>query len=58
MTEKELRQAILDEAADGRVACKALLELARRTATTPAKIGKLCDKMNVRIRGCQLGCFK
>jgi hypothetical protein len=35
-----------------------MLALALLTATPPAKIGRLCDKLNIRIRGCQLGCFR
>jgi len=58
MTEKELRQEILRQATEGRVSCRPMLELARRTATPTGKIGRLCDKLNIRIRGCQLGCFR
>ena len=58
MTEPELRQAIQDQAVQGKVSCKAMLGLATRTGTPPGRIGKLCDEMEIRIVGCQLGCFK
>ena len=52
-----LRRAIQEAAKDGKVPCKFLLDLAARTATPPARIGQLCNEMDVRIRSCQLGCF-
>lgn len=57
MTDEELREAIRRAAIDGRAPCKAMLDLAERTGTPPARIGALCDEMNVRISACQLGCF-
>ena len=56
-TERELRQAIRQGAREGKVACRFLLNLAARTKTSPRRIGQLCDKMHLRIRHCQLGCF-
>jgi len=58
MTDEELRRAIRDKAVDGKVACKAMLALAADTDTPPKKIGALCDELKIRIRACQLGCFK
>ena len=55
--EEQLRKAVVEASRDGRAACKALLELARRTGASPARIGELCDEMNIRICACQLGCF-
>ena len=56
-TEQEIREAIGLAAKDGKVACKALLDLAAQTAVPPKEIGRLCDEMGIRIHGCQLGCF-
>ena len=55
--EQEIRDAIRQAAADGKVACKALLDLAAQTGAPPGEIGRLCDEMGLRIRTCQLGCF-
>lgn len=55
--EEQIRQSIERAAANGRVACGLLLELAERTATPPKRIGQLCDEMDIRIANCQLGCF-
>lgn len=56
--DEEIRQSIERAAADGRVACGLLLELAERTSTPPRRIGQLCDEMGIRISNCQLGCFR
>lgn len=58
VSEAELRKAVLQASRDGKAACKALLKLAERTGASPARIGRLCDEMKIRICGCQLGCFK
>ena len=56
--DEELREAILREATDGKVPCRALLELAEWQDVPPKKLGKLCDQMKVKITHCQLECFK
>jgi len=56
--EDQIRQSIERAAADSRVACGLLLELAERTATPPKRIGQLCNEMGIRISNCQLGCFR
>ena len=58
MNEDELRAAICGRAADGKVACKALLDLAAETGAPARDIGRLCDEMKVKIVACQLGCFR
>ena len=58
MTEEQVREAIQAKAADGRAACKALLDLAVETQTPPRQIGRLCDEMGIKIVACQLGCFR
>ncbi|MDY6914221.1 MAG: hypothetical protein SVT52_07190 [Planctomycetota bacterium] len=57
-TERQIRQSIQQAARDGKVACKVLLELAERMETPPKQIGQFCNEMNIRIAGCQLGCFR
>lgn len=57
-TDQDLRQAIGQATGDGRVACRALLDLAKETGTLPKEIGRLCNEMGLKICGCQLGCFR
>ena len=56
--EDDLRESILRESTGGRISCKALLELAEWQETTPRKLGRLCNQMEIKITDCQLGCFK
>ena len=58
MTPEELRQAIQSQAVEGKVACKAMLDLAGRTDTPSRQIAKVCNELGVKISACQLGCFK
>jgi len=58
MTERQLREQIERLTVEGRASCKALLELAARTGSSPHEIGRLCDEMKIRISNCQLGCFR
>jgi len=57
MTDEELREAILAQATNGKVACKAMLELAEQTDTPSRRIGEICNEMEIKISACQLGCF-
>jgi len=57
MTDEEIRNTIQAKAADGKVACKAMLELAQQTDTPSRRIGEICNEMDIKISACQLGCF-
>lgn len=37
--------------------CKKALQLAEKFGITPKRVGTLCNKENIKIRQCQLGCF-
>ncbi|MBD3235798.1 MAG: hypothetical protein GF330_03765 [Candidatus Eisenbacteria bacterium] len=54
-------EALLDEIRpllrDGRLACRDALALAARLQIKPIEIGRLCDRHQIRIVNCQLGCF-
>jgi hypothetical protein len=56
--EEQLRRDVQQLAANGKANCRQLLDLARRTGTSPREIGRLCNEMNIRISNCQLGCFR
>jgi len=57
-TRQEIRESITQASKDGKVACKTLLDLAERTGTAPREVGRVCNEMDIRICGCQLGCFQ
>lgn len=59
--EKELINAVLERAEeiDGRkkLACTEAFELAKEFEVEVIEIGRICNRHNIRIRKCQLGCF-
>ncbi len=55
--EGEVRQAVREEAEDGRIACARALDLARRLGVPPRQVGDACNAEGVKIVHCQLGCF-
>jgi len=58
MTVEELRDAIQSQAVEGRVSCKAMLDLAEKTETPSQQISEICNNLDIKVSACQLGCFK
>jgi len=60
--DKDLVNAVLERAgrADGkrRLTCAQAFELAEQFNAKVIEIGRICNQQNIRIRNCQLGCFK
>lgn len=60
--EEYLTSAVLARAqqTDGKkkLACAEAFELAQEFETEIIKIGRICNRQNIRICKCQLGCFK
>jgi hypothetical protein len=53
-----LDREVQNAAKDGRLACAAAFELARKNGVSPKEIGDACNRVGVKIAACQLGCFK
>jgi hypothetical protein len=58
MEDKEIRELIMQRQADQRISCKTAMDIAQQTGTPARKIGEILDEMGIKIRSCQLGCFK
>lgn len=60
--EEDLINAVLERAqeTDGRkkLACAEAFELAKEFETEVIEIGRICNRNNIRICKCQLGCFE
>jgi hypothetical protein len=61
---KQLVEAVLKSADTGRepngrksLTCAGAFGLAKEFETDVIEIGRLCNKHNIKIRKCQLGCF-
>ena len=40
------------------IACKEALNIANSLKISPTEVGEELNRINVKIKGCQLGCFK
>ena len=60
--EKDLAKAVLERAqkSDGKrwLTCADAFELAREFQAEIIEIGRICNRQDIRICKCQLGCFK
>lgn len=59
---KDLINAVIERTRESegkkRLACAEAFKLAEEFEVTIVEIGRICDQQNVKIRKCQLGCFK
>lgn len=60
-SQEELTKAVLDRSKEvkGRrtLSCAQALRLAAELGVEPIQIGRICDRENIRLGHCQLGCF-
>ena len=60
--EQELMNAVLERAQEGngtkKLACAEVFELAQKLEVEIIEIGRICNRHNIRICKCQLGCFR
>jgi len=60
--EEDLINAIVERAeeADGKkqLSCAEAFEIARELGVKIREVGRICNREKIRIRNCQLGCFK
>jgi DNA-binding CsgD family transcriptional regulator len=52
--ENEIKLIISED----KIACKDALELARKLNIAPGAVGKEINRLKIKIKSCQLGCFK
>lgn len=57
MNQEEIVKAIREAAEGNRLTCDRAHELSRTLNVPLARIGKICNELNIRISACQLGCF-
>ncbi|MFH1652101.1 MAG: hypothetical protein ABID87_08405 [Chloroflexota bacterium] len=55
--EKRLAQRIEDALEEGYLPCRTAFRIAREAETGRDQVGAAANRLNVRIRDCQLGCF-
>jgi len=42
---------------DGKISCRDALEISRELGISPAQVGKELNRLKIKIKSCQLGCF-
>ena len=42
---------------DGRLPCAVAFKIAKKLKVSPRKVGDAANRLNIKIIGCQLGCF-
>ncbi len=55
------KQAVIEKvkarAKNGKIACKQALEISAEEGISPKELGDLLNELEIKIAGCQLGCF-
>jgi hypothetical protein len=53
----ELDNKIQISLADGKLPCARAFQIAKELKVTPKEIGEACNRLKIKVRSCQLGCF-
>lgn len=56
--EPEIKEAVTKAAKDGVLTCSQAHAIAQELDVSPYLIGIACNKLNIKVRGCLLGCFR
>ncbi len=55
--QKELEDRLHKASRENRVPCASALQIAKSLGISAAEVGKTANKLEIRIKKCQLGCF-
>ncbi|MDD1676244.1 MAG: hypothetical protein LUQ40_00745 [Methanomicrobiales archaeon] len=58
MDEEAIKKALKEAGISDSIACEEAYKISERTGIPKADIGTYCTKHRIKIRHCQLGCFK
>ncbi len=50
-------EAVRKAAVNGKISCAAAHKIAAELKVSPRVVGEAADKLNIKIKACQLGCF-
>ena len=54
---KELEENIQGSLINGKLPCAAAFKIAKQLKIGIKEVGEACNKLNLRVSSCQLGCF-
>lgn len=58
MTDEKIAAAFKDAGIENEIKCPQAFAVAKKTRLPLKAIGDYCNANKIKIRGCQLGCFK
>ncbi len=58
MEKQQILEEIQKRAQDDKIACRQCFEVAQQCDISLKIVGDACDKNQIKIHACQLGCFK
>lgn len=58
MDQEKIYQEILKHAQDGGISCRQCFDVASQLDISLKVVGQACNDKDIKIRACQLGCFK
>ncbi len=54
---EDLTDLIKQKTRENAIQCKSALEIADQLDMSPRKVGEEINRLGIKIKGCQLGCF-
>ncbi|HZD42509.1 MAG TPA: hypothetical protein VE134_00485 [Methanomicrobiales archaeon] len=58
MDEDKIKRAFKESGIESQITCEQAWEISKKYNIPKADIGEYCNRNKVKIRGCQLGCFR
>ena len=58
MERQKLEKGILEKAKGGKIPCAVCFKMAEDLGITKREMGKILNKMKIKVSQCQLGCFE
>lgn len=56
--ENQILEELVNEGIEDVILCQQAFKIAEKLRISPMEIGSYCNENKIKIRGCQLGCFK
>lgn len=57
LSKKKLKECVKETAKEGIITCAVLRRIAEKMGATYKEAGKAADKLKIKVRNCDLGCF-
>lgn len=58
MTDEKIQKALQEAGITEKITCPQAFDIAEKAKVSRSAVGEYCTKNQIKIRNCQLGCFK